>query len=69
MTEPLQQIFLDVNTINSRRLPEIVATTSFVRSSDVNEIVSWFSGTETSVIVQYQPINLFFHPLPSGDHA
>lgn len=67
--EPVEQVFLRVRSADGFRTAEIVTTTELVRVSDMTEIVGWFTDTEENSVIRFDTLNVFFHPLPSGDYA
>jgi hypothetical protein len=67
--EPVEQVFLHVRSVAGFRTVDVTATTEFVRVSDLTEIVGWFSCAETESVIRFDTLNIFFHPLPSGDYA
>ena len=67
--EPVEQVFLRVRSVDGFRTAEIAAATELVRVSDMTEIVGWFTDTESNSIIRFDTLNVFFHPLPSGDFA
>ena len=67
--EPVEQVFLRVSTTHGFRTAEITTATDLVRVSDMTEIVGWFTDAEDNSVIRFDTLNIFFHPLPSGDYA
>ncbi len=67
--EPVEQIILNVRQNKQSRHIDVACATEMVRTSDLAELVGWFSQDVSELIVRFDTPNLFFHPLPSGDFA
>ena len=65
---PVEQLFLQVRLQVGHWTAHITAAHAIHRV-DQDEIVNWFSGSEHELVLRCDPFNLFFHPLPSGQHA
>jgi len=48
---------------------QVIVATPSIQRVDRDEIVDWFSGSEKDLTIRCDPFNLFFHPVPSGQHA
>ena len=66
---PVEQVFHQVHLQSGNWTAQIAAATKSVRSADKTEIADWFTGSEEELALRCEPFNLFFHPLPSGQHA
>ncbi|MDR0327670.1 MAG: hypothetical protein LBI05_05165 [Planctomycetaceae bacterium] len=65
----VEQFFLQVRLQTGHWIAQVTAATKSVPSADRDEVVDWFSGSEKELTLRCDPLNLFFHPLPSGQHA
>ena len=69
MMLPVEQVFYQVHLQSGNWTAQIVAATESVHRADKAEIADWFTGSEEELALRCEPFNLFFHPLPSGQHA
>ena len=66
---PVEQVFLHVTLQTGNWIAQITAATDAVLRVDLDEIAGWFTSTEKEITIRCDPLNLFFHPLPSGHYA
>ena len=66
---PVEQVFYQVHLQSGNWTAQIVAATKDVHRTDKTEITDWLTGSEKDLALRCNPFNLFFHPLPSGQHA
>ena len=66
---PIEQVFYQVHLQSGNWIAQMMAATESIRPVDLTEIANWFSGAEEELALRCNPLNLFFHPLPSGQHA
>ena len=66
---PIEQVFYQVHLQSGNWVAQMTAATQSVHSVDLTEIADWFTGMEEELVLRCNPFNLFFHPLPSGQHA
>lgn len=66
---PVEQVFYQVHLQSGNWIAQVAAATKSVHHADKNEIANWFSCPEEELALRCEPFNLFFHPLPSGQHA
>ena len=66
---PVEQVFFQVHLQSANWVAQMAAATESVHPTDLTEIADWFSGPEQELALRCDPFNLFFHPLPSGQHA
>lgn len=69
MDHSIQQVFLQVRLQSGRWTADVGAITDAVSQIDLVEIADWFSAPEDRLLLQCNPWNLFFHPLPTGHFA
>ena len=66
---PVEQVFYQILLQSGTWNAQITAATECVHRADKTEIADWFTGSEKELALRCDPFNLFFHPLPSGQHA
>jgi len=66
---PVEQVFYQIHLQSGNWIAQIVAAAESVHRADKAEIADWFTGSEEELALRCEPFNLFFHPLPSGQHA
>ena len=66
---PVEQVFYQVHLQSGNWITQISAATQDIHRADKTEIADWFTGSEKDLALRCNPFNLFFHPLPSGQHA
>ena len=66
---PIEQVFYQIRLQSGNWTAQKTAATNSVPRADQDEMAHWFSGTEKDLALRCDPFNLFFHPLPSGQHA
>jgi len=66
---PVEQVFYQVHLQAGYWTAQVAAATKSVHRADQAEIADWFTGSEQDLALRCDPYNLFFHPLPSGQHA
>ena len=69
MMLPVEQVFYQVHLQSGNWVTQVTAATKDVHCADKAEIADWFTGSEKEFALRCNPFNLFFHPLPSGQHA
>ena len=69
MMLPIEQVFYQVYLQSGNWSAQMIAATKSVQRIDLTEIADWFTGPEEELALRCDPFNLFFHPLPSGQHA
>jgi len=65
----VEQVFYQIHLQSGNWIAQMTAATKSVHRADKTEIADWFSGTEEELALRCDPFNLFFHPVPSGQHA
>jgi hypothetical protein len=66
---PVEQVFHQVHLQSGSWAAQAAVATESVHRADKTEIADWFTGSEKDLALRCDPFNLFFHPLPSGQHA
>ena len=66
---PVEQVFLLVRLQSGTWNVHVTAVTESVPRADLLEISDWFSVSKNELALRCDPLNIFFHPLPSSHYA